>query len=368
MEGRRSSDIWLAQGDAVGDKGTVGRALSLLHRQPKLSVLPPTSENDHRDTSGAPRLPSRQNSASRPTSSKAKTTGDTDPDDQRSLPPSLRFSLSLQSSNIWRQHFGQDVEAQQPSREPINVNAIDVSHGDSSYCIVNEAQPDSAEEEILPSHLASSPQNRSFLNSTNAVPDVPKSVTGSKRNSLGTLISALDKELQIPAAASDIDLFDFDPDMEGIAASTPHGTKAQHGHPTENVPELPHKQSARASSVDTVGIVSSNAAPPSLEFGQRNITIQPLVPKPRARKLKPKASKVFDQESATALDGARTAKQDMPPLSLREQEANVGLEDSGASRIVRPLSIKDKGKGREKLAYADHESARAGTPQTSGNS
>ncbi|KAI0353082.1 hypothetical protein OH77DRAFT_1522848 [Trametes cingulata] len=44
VEGRRSTDVWLTNGDAVDGKGKIGRALGLLQPKPKLAVLPPEGE------------------------------------------------------------------------------------------------------------------------------------------------------------------------------------------------------------------------------------------------------------------------------------------------------------------------------------
>ncbi|RDX53848.1 hypothetical protein OH76DRAFT_1431845 [Lentinus brumalis] len=41
VESRRSTDVWLTNGDAVDGKGKIGRALGLLGPKPKLAVLPP---------------------------------------------------------------------------------------------------------------------------------------------------------------------------------------------------------------------------------------------------------------------------------------------------------------------------------------
>ncbi|KAI0030891.1 hypothetical protein K488DRAFT_53236 [Vararia minispora EC-137] len=41
VEGRRSTDVWLAKGEAVDGKSRIGRALGMLAPAPKLSVLPP---------------------------------------------------------------------------------------------------------------------------------------------------------------------------------------------------------------------------------------------------------------------------------------------------------------------------------------
>ena len=41
VEGRRSGDIWLTNGDAVDGKNKLGRAVGMLSPMPKLSVMPP---------------------------------------------------------------------------------------------------------------------------------------------------------------------------------------------------------------------------------------------------------------------------------------------------------------------------------------
>lgn len=46
VEGRRSTDVWIASGEAVGGKSKVGRALTMLAPAPKLSVLPPEDSED----------------------------------------------------------------------------------------------------------------------------------------------------------------------------------------------------------------------------------------------------------------------------------------------------------------------------------
>ena len=40
VEGRRSGDVWITNGDAIDGKGKVGRAFEMLNSKPKLSVLP----------------------------------------------------------------------------------------------------------------------------------------------------------------------------------------------------------------------------------------------------------------------------------------------------------------------------------------
>ncbi|PBL02998.1 hypothetical protein ARMGADRAFT_1050470 [Armillaria gallica] len=46
VEGRRSGDVWVTNGDAVDGKGKVGRALAMISPRPKLSVLPPEDRDE----------------------------------------------------------------------------------------------------------------------------------------------------------------------------------------------------------------------------------------------------------------------------------------------------------------------------------
>lgn len=55
VEGRRSTDIWLSNGDAVDGKTKFGRAVGMLTPAPKLSVLPPKELDD--DGQVTPPLP-----------------------------------------------------------------------------------------------------------------------------------------------------------------------------------------------------------------------------------------------------------------------------------------------------------------------
>lgn len=49
VEGRRSGDVWMANGDAVDSKTRLGRALSMLQPSPPLSVLPVNSRDEERE-------------------------------------------------------------------------------------------------------------------------------------------------------------------------------------------------------------------------------------------------------------------------------------------------------------------------------
>ncbi|KAF9037860.1 hypothetical protein BDZ89DRAFT_1219832 [Hymenopellis radicata] len=46
VEGRRSGDVWITNGDAVEGKSKVGRALGMMSPRPKLSVLPTEDDDD----------------------------------------------------------------------------------------------------------------------------------------------------------------------------------------------------------------------------------------------------------------------------------------------------------------------------------
>ncbi|KAI5986500.1 hypothetical protein EDD15DRAFT_2471543, partial [Pisolithus albus] len=55
VEGRRSCDVWISQGDAVDGKGKLGRALGLMSSVPRLAVLPVDKEKG--DGERTPPLP-----------------------------------------------------------------------------------------------------------------------------------------------------------------------------------------------------------------------------------------------------------------------------------------------------------------------
>ncbi|KAK0461650.1 uncharacterized protein EV420DRAFT_1619180 [Desarmillaria tabescens] len=61
VEGRRSGDVWVTNGDAVDGKGKVGRALAMISPRPKLSVLPP---EDHDEDGLTPPVPLQMDDSS----------------------------------------------------------------------------------------------------------------------------------------------------------------------------------------------------------------------------------------------------------------------------------------------------------------
>ena len=50
VEGRRSGDVWIDNGDAVEGKGKVGRMLGMMMPKPRLVVLPPKKGRTHSPT------------------------------------------------------------------------------------------------------------------------------------------------------------------------------------------------------------------------------------------------------------------------------------------------------------------------------
>ncbi|KAG2135727.1 uncharacterized protein EDB93DRAFT_821872 [Suillus bovinus] len=62
VEGRRSGDVWISQGDAVEGKGKLSRALGLMTPVPRLAVLPPDDEKE--DGEMTPPLPMQTESES----------------------------------------------------------------------------------------------------------------------------------------------------------------------------------------------------------------------------------------------------------------------------------------------------------------
>ncbi|KAJ6451481.1 hypothetical protein C8R47DRAFT_1329698 [Mycena vitilis] len=65
VEGRRSGDVWMSNGDAVDGKSKVGRALGMMSPMPKLSVLPPEEDDNEPLT---PPLPMQNDDSSLPVS------------------------------------------------------------------------------------------------------------------------------------------------------------------------------------------------------------------------------------------------------------------------------------------------------------
>lgn len=193
--------------------------------------------------------------------------------------------------------------------------------------------------------------------------DVPESVN-TARNSLATLISALDQELKMPpppSAASEVTLFDFNPSEDGVAESTPHESKTQarrrSREPAPPVPQLPNNKASRRSSIIYIksdentspvnAIASTSSTSVSSESSQQWSTraVRPLIPKSKAHKLQPKTRKLDDQENV-----AVSPRQGLRPLSLlQSHDMNRGSVVDVVSS-TQPLSIGGKGKKKQSRA------------------
>ncbi|GJE84562.1 hypothetical protein PsYK624_006380 [Phanerochaete sordida] len=181
--------------------------------------------------------------------------------------------------------------------------------------------------------------------------DVPESINMS-RNSLLTLISALDDELQAvrpSSAASDATLFDFDPHADGAAASTPHELKTKH---------FSHDGAApRAASPDMAG----RTAP----------VVRPLAPK--SKPSKHRAKKPSDGQENVAPPGLRPLAlvPSTRPLALgkgmkppRDKELRRLSElgengrvrrDSGLKRALKPLRLGRSETTKQRAALREQE-------------
>ncbi|OCH86227.1 hypothetical protein OBBRIDRAFT_890636 [Obba rivulosa] len=178
--------------------------------------------------------------------------------------------------------------------------------------------------------------------------------TNTARNSLATLITALEQErLPLPSAASEITLFDFNPEEDGpLAESTPHESKTHAKPKSHHVPPVPAlPASERRSSIIYIKS-NENAAPQpqpqpprKSSLSPKNIAqwssraVRPLVPKSRS-----KAPKIASPPAG----GLR-------PLSL--------LQDRDVNADVRPLAIGRKEKQKQKQKVVNDENA---DPNTGG--
>ena len=163
--------------------------------------------------------------------------------------------------------------------------------------------------------------------------DVPHSIHPD-RNSLLTLISALDHELQQPppSAGSEVTLFNFDPSADGVLESTPHEPKTQ-------VSKRLSRNSDKASRRSSIVYIKSdeNSAPPSVLDVHTSPVIRPLVPKPRSSSNQRSKKPTADQENVAP------SPKGLKPLSLlqdRDHNSRVVLDGSA----TKPLNLGKKGK------------------------
>lgn len=180
--------------------------------------------------------------------------------------------------------------------------------------------------------------------------DVPANVN-TARNSLATLITALDQELRIApsSAASDVTLFDFDTTMGPLAESTPHESKRSRPSSYQAPPPVPQlmtsatSKSSRRSSI--IYIKSDENSPPAPKHATTAKTVsqwssravKPLMPKTKSHKIA-KDSIAIAHESPRGLR----------PLSLlQEKDTNSPVTE------IRALSIGKKHKQQVNDENAD---------------
>lgn len=186
--------------------------------------------------------------------------------------------------------------------------------------------------------------------------DVPEGMN-TARNSLATLISALDQELKLPppSAASEVTLFDFDPSHDGVAESTPHESKTRPASTKESIPPVPALPPKKASKRSSIVYIKSdeNAAPaPTPSQSQATTSggfadwssraVRPLMPKSKASKLRVKTSKADQENVAPTGKGLR-------PLSLLQDRD----QNRSAVPETRPLTL-----GKISKKNADGENVR----------
>lgn len=261
----------------------------------------------------------------------------------------------LYTLSVWRSELNQAIEgavrhytaATADSNRRNTVYGCEMLTGAPSAAL---NMVDEREELLRPISppLVEEPKTRPVSTGTFGQPpptpdDVPANVN-TARNSLATLITALDQELRIPppsSAASDVTLFDFDTTTGPLAESTPHESKArsrpssyQQAPPVPQLPAGTTSKSSRRSSI--MYIKSDENSPPAPKHTTAAKTVsqwssravKPLMPKTRSHKI-----------AKDSIDVAQSSPRGLRPLSLL-QDRDVNSPSTG----TRALSIGKKQK------------------------
>ncbi len=305
----------------------------------------------------------------------------------------LFHSLSLGKDGIhalatWRNDINRALENKfgQYAEAPTEVEATTNYRRNTVYGYAGELVPNThshlnvvdEDEELLRPASPMSPaafsnadrtiSAQTFGHDTLALPsDVQTDCASARqsRNSLATLISALDQELNMPlpppSATSEVTLFDpehFAPEEDGpLASSTPHESQRTKPKSKARVPPVPHlrdgPKSSRRSSIRY--IVSDENAVPVIadanaeleradsagsgrgfaQWGAR--AIRPLVPK--SPKTKGKGVKKGSMKLVSPPAGG------LRPLSLlQDRDVNQSRSET------KPLSLSKRGKGADENA------------------
>ncbi|KAI0751042.1 hypothetical protein C8Q80DRAFT_1307840 [Daedaleopsis nitida] len=289
--------------------------------------------------------------------------------------PSLGLGKDgIHALSVWRNDLNRAIENRFGQLPP---NAVDNNYRRNTvYGFEGELVPNSGshlnvvteDDELLrPASPMAPPQHerpvsaRTFGPDTLPLPsEIPEGRASSRqsRNSLATLITALDQELRMPipppSATSEITLFNFEefaPEADGpIASSTPHESqrtkpksKPRHVPPVPQLRDGP--KASRRSSIKYI-VSDENApvspsvenAPPSTALGGlaqwSARAIRPLVPK------SPKSAKSKGKKGSLKLVSPPAGG--LRPLSLL-QDRDLNLERTQ----TKPLSLGKKGKAPE---------------------
>ncbi|OSX59418.1 hypothetical protein POSPLADRAFT_1184158 [Postia placenta MAD-698-R-SB12] len=195
--------------------------------------------------------------------------------------------------------------------------------------------------------------------------DVPTNVN-TARNSLATLITALDQELRLPlpsSSASEVTLFDFDTSGP-LAASTPHDAPKARSSSTQ-VPPLPQSSVAKSSRRSSIVYIRSdeNAAP----TGRVSPVVRPLIPKARAKADKPKGkiglrslSLLQDRNTnvgspATETRGLSFSKKQKQKQVAADENAAPGTGAGARAKGLKPLRLIRKDTTKERAALRETE-------------
>ncbi|TCD69999.1 hypothetical protein EIP91_005249 [Steccherinum ochraceum] len=227
--------------------------------------------------------------------------------------PSLSLGKDgIHSLTMWRNEINNELDHK--LEIPTPDARRNTMHADPSSSHLN-AVPEEDERARSPVY-PHSPRESDVL--------LPADVPNTARNSLATLISALDQELRMPpppSAASDVTLFDFDPSQDAQAESTPHdsrktSSKYSREESAPPVPPLPPKVSKRSSIVYIKS--DENAAPVTAvhpttsprRVAEWTSRIRPLIPKSKSSKQAKAAKHDAENQSAGTPGGS------LRPLSL----------------------------------------------------
>ena len=265
------------------------------------------------------------------------------------------FSLSLGTDSVyttrtWRKDVDHALKAK--AGQYITLDAQDVSQTATIYA--GETADSQYLNVLTEEDEASRPASSGWTGpgfSDNL--DVPENISYN-RNSLQTLISALDQELQPPlSAASEATLFeDFEPNAE----STPHEPKIKHLSHSSNVSLHVPSQSAKSSRRSSIVYIKSDENPSLSPFSDAstNSSASPVV---RPLSLKPKGIKSRSKKSAD--------QENTPPKGLRALSLLQDCDHNyGPAPTTKPLNLGKVSKQKKDKANRENVQCEPGLKHT----